>query len=321
MSLVDVGCWFVVGIIVFFICLGQVGWMEFGSEFYWFILIGFGVQLVDGVLGMVFGLVFFLVLFSMGLLLVVVSVSIYIVEVFIIGVFGVFYLVVGNVDCWLFLCLVLFGVVGGVFGVYVLIQFFGDVICLFIYVYLLVLVVFILLCVVEWLMLIWEVKCVLVLGFVVGLLDVSGGGGWGLVVIFILLVCGGQVCIMIGMVNVVEFVVILVVLIIFLFLMGLQYLNIVVGLLVGGMMVVLVVVLLVKKVKECWVLVVVGVLVLVISLFQIGYVVYGWWSSQQCWLLVGLQCCMVLVSGWYYVLGCVVVFVYVVLVEDVGFWF
>jgi uncharacterized membrane protein YfcA len=55
--------------------------------------------------------------------------------------------------------------------------------------------------------------------------------------------------------------------------MGLQHLSIVAGLLVGGMMAAPVAALLVKRVKERWVLVAVGVLVLSISLFQIGMAV------------------------------------------------
>ncbi|WP_312710080.1 TSUP family transporter, partial [Stenotrophomonas sp.] len=107
-------------------------------------------------------------------------------------------------------------------------------------------------------------------------LDASGGGGWGPVATSTLLARGGQARTTIGTVNAAEFVVTLAVSITFLLSMGLQYLNIVAGLLVGGMMAAPVAALLVKKVKERWVLVAVGVLVLAISLFQIGHAVHGW---------------------------------------------
>lgn len=61
----------------------------------------------------------------------------------------------------------------------------------------------------------------------------------------------------------------------FLLSMGVQHLQIVAGLLIGGMMAAPVAAILVKRVKERWVLVAVGVLVLGISLFQIGHAVYG----------------------------------------------
>jgi uncharacterized membrane protein YfcA len=88
-----------------------------------------------------------------------------------------------------------------------------------------------------------------------------------------LLARGGQARTTIGSVNAAEFVVTLSISITFLLSMGLQHLSIVAGLLVGGMMAAPVAALLVKRVKERWVLVAVGVLVLSISLFQIGMAV------------------------------------------------
>ena len=55
-----------------------------------------------------------------------------------------------------------------------------------------------------------------------------------------------------------------------------QHASIVAGLLVGGMMAAPVAALLVKRLKERWVLIGVGVLVLSISLFQIGHALSGW---------------------------------------------
>ncbi|HCV97581.1 MAG TPA: hypothetical protein DGV23_12625 [Stenotrophomonas sp.] len=250
--------------------------MELGSEFYWFILIGLGAQLVDGALGMAFGLVSSSVLLSMGLPPAAVSASIHTAEVFTTGASGVSHLVAGNVDRRLFLRLALPGAVGGVLGAYVLTQLPGDVIRPFIYCYLLVLAILILLRAAGRLMPAQEVKRVPVLGFVAGLLDASGGGGWGPVATSTLLARGGQARTTIGTVNAAEFVVTVAVSITFLLSMGLQYLNIVAGLMIGGMMAAPVAALLVKRVRERWVLVAVGVLVLAISLFQIGQAVLQW---------------------------------------------
>lgn len=250
--------------------------MELGSEFYWFILIGLGAQLVDGALGMAFGLVSSSVLLSMGLPPAAVSASIHTAEVFTTGASGVSHLAAGNVDRRLFLRLALPGAVGGVVGAYVLTQLPGEIIRPFIYAYLLVLAIFILLRASGRLVPAQEVKRVPVLGFVAGLLDASGGGGWGPVATSTLLARGGQARTTIGTVNAAEFVVTLAVSITFLLTMGLQYLNIVAGLLIGGMMAAPVAALLVKKVKERWVLVAVGVLVLAISLFQIGQAWMQW---------------------------------------------
>lgn len=247
-----------------------------GSEFYWFILIGLGAQLVDGALGMAFGLVSSSVMLSMGIPPAAVSASVHTAEVFTTGASGVSHLVAGNVDKRLFLRLAVPGAVGGVVGAYVLTQLPGEAIRPFIYAYLLVLAVFILLRAAGRLVPRQEVKRVPVLGFFAGLLDASGGGGWGPVATSTLLARGGQARTTIGTVNAAEFVVTLAVSITFLLSMGLQYLNIVAGLLIGGMMAAPLAAVLVKRVKERWVLVAVGVLVLSISLFQIGGAVRGW---------------------------------------------
>ena len=250
--------------------------MELGSEFYWFILIGLGAQLVDGALGMAFGLVSSSVMLSMGIPPAAVSASVHTAEVFTTGASGVSHLVAGNVDKRLFLRLALPGAAGGVLGAYVLTQLPGDAIRPFIYAYLLVLAVFILLRAAGKLVPRQEVKRVPLLGFVAGMLDASGGGGWGPVATSTLLARGGQARTTIGTVNAAEFVVTVAVSVTFLLSMGLQYLNIVAGLLIGGMMAAPLAAILVKRVKERWVLVAVGVLVLGISLFQVGSAVKGW---------------------------------------------
>jgi uncharacterized membrane protein YfcA len=249
-----------------------------GSEFYWFILIGLGAQLVDGALGMAFGLVSSSVMLSMGLPPAAVSASVHTAEVFTTGASGVSHLVAGNVDRRLFLRLAVPGAVGGIVGAYVLTQLPGDAIRPFIYGYLLILAIFILLRAAGRLVPRQEVKRVGVLGFFAGLLDASGGGGWGPVATSTLLARGGQARTTIGTVNAAEFVVTLAVSITFLLSMGLQYLNIVAGLLIGGMMAAPLAAILVKRVNERWVLVAVGVLVLSISLYQIGHALHGWWT-------------------------------------------
>ncbi len=239
--------------------------MELSSEFWWFILIGLGAQLVDGALGMAFGLVSSSVMLSMGLPPAQVSASIHTAEVFTTGASGVS-----------FLRLALPGAVGGAVGAYVLTQIPGDVIRPLIYLYLLVLAIIILVRAAGRWMPKGEIRRVPVLGFFAGLLDASGGGGWGPVATSTLLARGGQARTTIGTVNAAEFVVTLTVSATFLLSMGVQHLQIVAGLLIGGMMAAPVAAILVKRVKERWVLVAVGVLVLGISLFQIGHALTGY---------------------------------------------
>lgn len=246
--------------------------MELSSAFWWFILIGLGAQLVDGALGMAFGLVSSSVMLAMGIPPAQASAAIHTAEVFTTGASGVSHLVAGNVDKRLFLRLALPGAVGA----YGLTQLPGEVIRPLIYLYLLVLAIIILARAAGRLMPKGEVKRVPVLGFVAGFLDASGGGGWGPVATSTLLARGGQARTTIGTVNAAEFVVTLTVSATFLLSMGLHHLQIVAGLLIGGMMAAPVAALLVKRLKERWVLVAVGVLVLGISLFQIGHALTGY---------------------------------------------
>ncbi|WP_312786957.1 sulfite exporter TauE/SafE family protein, partial [Stenotrophomonas indicatrix] len=221
--------------------------MELSSEFWWFILIGLGAQLVDGALGMAFGLVSSSVLLSMGLPPAQVSASVHTAEVFTTGASGVSHLVAGNVDKRLFFRLALPGALGGALGAYVLTQVPGDLIRPLIYLYLLVLAIIILARAAGRWMPKGEIRRVPVLGFFAGLLDASGGGGWGPVATSTLLARGGQARTTIGTVNAAEFVVTLTISATFLLSMGVQHLQIVAGLLIGGMMAAPVAAVLVKR--------------------------------------------------------------------------
>ena len=245
--------------------------MEFGETFFWFVLIGLAARLVDGALGMAYGLVSSSVLLGMGLPPAQVSASIHAAEVFTTGASGASHIALGNVDRRLFLRLAIPGVVGGVIGAYVLTQLPGDLIRPFVYLYLLVLAVLILVRASGRMVPRREVRRVPVLGFFAGLLDASGGGGWGPLATSTLLAGGGQARTVIGSVNAAEFVVTLAVSITFFLSIGIEHLQIVLGLLVGGMIAAPVAALLVRRVREKWVLVAVGLLVLCISLYQIGH--------------------------------------------------
>ncbi|MBO9873157.1 MULTISPECIES: sulfite exporter TauE/SafE family protein [Xanthomonas] len=250
--------------------------MVLSETFYWFVLVGLAAQLVDGALGMAFGLVSSSVLLSLGLPPAVVSASVHSAEVFTTGASGLSHLALGNVDKRLFLRLALPGMVGGVAGAYVLTQLPGELIRPFVYLYLLALAVLILLRAAGRALPRREVRRVPLLGFVAGLLDASGGGGWGPVATSTLLAHGGQARTTIGTVNAAEFLVTLSISLTFLLTMGVQHLDIVLGLLVGGMLAAPLAALLVKRVRERWVLVAVGLLVLGISLYQVGGALSRW---------------------------------------------
>ena len=244
--------------------------MDLGDQFLFFVMVGLAAQLIDGALGMAFGLVSSSVLLSMGVPPAAVSASVHTAEVFTTGASGVSHLVMRNVDRRLFLRLAIPGVVGGVVGAYVLTRLPGDLIRPFIYAYLLVLSALILLRAVGRLVPRREVRRVPVLGFFAGLLDATGGGGWGPVATSTLLARGGAARTTIGTVSAAEFLVTLAISVTFFFTIGLQHLEVILGLLVGGMIAAPLAALFVRHVRERWVLLAVGLLVMAISLYQIG---------------------------------------------------
>jgi uncharacterized membrane protein YfcA len=249
--------------------------MDLGDNFMLFVLIGLCAQLVDGALGMAYGLVSSSILLAMGLPPAAVSASVHTAEIFTTGVSGASHGLLGNVDRKLMLRLAVPGVIGGVIGAYVLAQLPGDAIKPFVYAYLLVLAVLILLRAIGRRIPRNEVKRVGVLGFFAGLLDAIGGGGWGPMATSTLLARGGEARTSIGTVSASEFVVTLAISITFLLTVGIGHWQIVLGLLVGGVIAAPLAAMLVRHLPERAVLGAVGSLVLGISVFQISHALAG----------------------------------------------
>lgn len=239
------------------------------SHFLMFVAIGLGAQLVDGALGMAFGLVSSSILLAMGMPPAAVSASVHTAEVFTTGVSGAAHGMLGNVDRRLMLRLAVPGVAGGVIGAYALSRIDGAVIKPWIHAYLLVLALLILVRALGRRVPRREVRRVGVLGFVSGLLDAIGGGGWGPMATSTLLANGGEARTSIGTVSASEFAVTLAISITFLFSVGLDHWRIIVGLLLGGVIAAPLAALLVRHVRERAVLLAVGLLVLGISVYQI----------------------------------------------------
>jgi len=85
-----------------------------------FMVVGFIAQMIDGALGMAYGVSSATFLLSMGIPPGVASASVHTAEIFVSGVSGLSHLRFGNVDKKLFKKLLIPGVVGGVLGAYVL---------------------------------------------------------------------------------------------------------------------------------------------------------------------------------------------------------
>ena len=91
-----------------------------GSNFYWFVIVGFIAQLIDGVLGMGYGVSATTFLLSIGIPPVAASASVHTSEIFTGGASGLSHLKFGNVNKKLFKQLVLPGILGALVGAFVL---------------------------------------------------------------------------------------------------------------------------------------------------------------------------------------------------------
>ena len=92
-----------------------------------FIMIGFAAQLVDGALGMAFGVISSTLLLSMGVPPAAASAGVHTVESFTTAVSGISHALHRNIDVRLFARIVVPGVVGGVLGAYVLTEIDAEV--------------------------------------------------------------------------------------------------------------------------------------------------------------------------------------------------
>ncbi len=171
-----------------------------------FILVGFAAQMVDGALGMAFGIInsTLLVVF-LGVPPALASASVHAVETFTTAASGVSHVLHRNVDWRLFRRLVIPGVLGGILGAYVLSNIDGSVARPFVMTYLAAIGLYLLYRAYRGNVQPREPKIIEPLGFAGGFLDAAGGGGWGPVVTSNLLVQGAAPRTTIGTVNTSEF--------------------------------------------------------------------------------------------------------------------
>ena len=208
---------------VFFICLA----------------VGFLAQLIDGTLGMAYGVSCSTFLRTFGVSSAVSSACTHAAEIFTTLASGVSHLSMKNVSRALFIRLAIPGVIGGVFGAYILSSFDDRVIAPFISAYLVVMGLVIFLKMFRKKSATAEKKVgawVCPLAFIGGTSDAMGGGGWGPVVTSTLLARDHDVHKTIGSVNTAEFFVTLAESITFFVTLGSlkEYLPSVLGLIVGG---------------------------------------------------------------------------------------
>lgn len=201
-----------------------------------FILIGFAAQLVDGALGMAFGVICNTLLVAvLGVPPATASARIHVVEIFTTGASGLSHLFHRNIEWPLFWRLLIPGMIGGVLGAYVLSSLHADVVKPFVLGYLVLIGVWLLIRGLLYPPKFEKPKIVAPLAVVGGFLDAAGGGGWGPVVTSNLLVQGGEPRKVVGTVNSVEFFLALAVSATFIWHLGFEeILGPTLGLIIGG---------------------------------------------------------------------------------------
>ena len=171
-----------------------------------FVGVGFAAQLVDGALGMAFGIINSTLLVSMlGVTPAVASASVHAVETFTTAASGISHTAHKNVDWRLLPRIAIPGVIGGVLGAYVLSSIDASVAKPFVMAYLAAIGLYLLYR--AWRGAIEPKTPTIIepLGLFGGFLDAAGGGGWGPVVTSNLLVQGASPRMTIGTVNTSEF--------------------------------------------------------------------------------------------------------------------
>jgi len=201
-----------------------------------FIGVGFAAQLVDGALGMAFGVISNTLLVGvLGVPPALASQRVHVVECFTTATSGISHLLHGNVDKTLFFRLLIPGVIGGIAGAYVLTSLDAEVVKPFVLTYLAGIGLYLL-----WRGLFYppklrEAGLVAPLGLVGGFLDAAGGGGWGPVVTSNLLIQGADPRKVVGTVNTVEFFLTLTISATFIYHLGIaDVAGATLGLLIGG---------------------------------------------------------------------------------------
>jgi uncharacterized protein len=177
------------------------------SDLLIFALVGFLAQLVDGALGMAYGLISSSILLSVGVPPATASACVHAAEVFTTGASATSHILHRNVNWRMLALLSVSGAIGGVIGAFVLTSLDGNLIKPFVIAYLGVMGAYILWKAVRnaWPRTGLDPKWAPPLGLVGGLLDSIGGGGWGPTVTSTLIGAGGTPRQVIGTVNTAEF--------------------------------------------------------------------------------------------------------------------
>lgn len=246
------------------------------QEFLLYVVVGFAAQIIDGAIGMAYGLTATSILMTSGVPPAVASASVHAAEMFTTGASGMAHWRLGNVDRRLVARLAVPGMIGGAAGAFLLAGTASENIRPFVSAYLLIMGL-----VIVW-RAAWHVrpdhrvpKRPEALGVVGGFLDAVGGGGWGAIVTTTLIGHGATPRLAIGTANVSEFFVTVVVTGTFVFTIGLALWPVILGLVIGGIAAAPLAAYAARYLPDRTVMMIVGLLVVTLSLLALARY-FGW---------------------------------------------
>ena len=233
--------------------------------------VGLIAQVIDGALGMAYGITSTSFLLAFGAPPVMASGATHLAEVFTTGVSGVSHLKLGNVRKTLFFGLLIPGIVGALIGTYVLSNIDGKALTPFIALYLLIMGVYVFSKAFRHIHHNAEVspRKIAPLALFGGFMDTTGGGGWGPIVTTSLVSAGHDPKTTIGSVNLAEFFLTLSTAAAFFAILDHTVWLLVAGLAIGGLFAAPFAAFVTHHLKTRTLLILVGGLISLISLFNI----------------------------------------------------
>lgn len=207
----------------------------------WYLLIGFVAQMIDGALGMAYGVSVTTFLLSLGIPTVtpaIASASMHASEIFTTGSSSLVYMRYKNINKKMFKALLWPGVIGAIVGVVtvsLVSKEYFSVIRPLVAIYTLILGVLIIIRTVRVPKKRKKIKQISPVAFTGGFLDSVGGGGWGPIVTTSLLAGGRHLRYAVGSSHLAKFFVAITSTITFFVFIGLSHWQIIFGLVIGGM--------------------------------------------------------------------------------------
>jgi uncharacterized membrane protein YfcA len=235
------------------------------GKFLYYAVVGFTAQLIDGALGMAYGVTSTSLLLSAGVTPSVASASVHVAEVFTTSASGISHWKFGNVKKDLFIRLALPGAAGAALGACVLTSFDGKEITPYVAGYLFFMGLIILLKAAGRIIFARELRHVRLLALLGGFVDASGGGGWGPVVSSTLIARGHEMRLTIGTANAVEFLVATTAAGILSLFVGFAGWQVVIGLILGGVLAAPLGAYVCHKINPRACMVLVGILIIILS--------------------------------------------------------